>query len=88
MLNSFVISCTIARQAPLFLGFSRQEHWSHLSFSSPGDLPDPRMEPMFPVSPALQADSLSIELSGKFFLYLLGGFKTINLLLIMSILAF
>ena len=65
MLNSFVTSCTIAWQAPLFLGFSRQEHWSHLSFSSPGDLPDPGMEPMFPVSPALQADSLPTEPSRK-----------------------
>ena len=31
---------TIARQAPLFVGFSRQEYWSELPFPSPGDLPD------------------------------------------------
>ena len=42
-------------QAPLFMGFSRQEYWSRLPFPSPGDLPDPGIEPM---SPALQADYL------------------------------
>ena len=46
---------TIACQAPLSMGFSRQEYWSGLSFPSPGDLPDPGIEPG---SPALQADSL------------------------------
>ena len=40
------------------LGFSRQEYWSGLPFPSPGDLPDPEIEPM---SPALQADSLPFE---------------------------
>ena len=49
-------------QAPLSMGFSRQEHWSGLPFSSPGDLPDPGIEPG---SPALQADSLPTELGGK-----------------------
>ena len=41
-------------RTPLFMGFSRQEQWSGLSFPSPGDLPDPGMEPR---SPALQEDS-------------------------------
>ena len=41
--------------------FSRQEHWSGLLFPSPGDLPDPRIEPMSPVSPALLADYLPTE---------------------------
>ena len=45
----------VARQAPLSLGFSRQECWRRLSFPPPGDLPDPGTEPMSPVSPALQA---------------------------------
>ena len=36
---------TLARQAPLSMGFSRQEHWSGLPFPSPGDLPDPGIEP-------------------------------------------
>ena len=44
---------TVARQAPLSMGFSRQEYWSGLPFSSAGDLPDPWIEPK---SPALQAD--------------------------------
>ena len=39
---------TIAHQAPLYMGFSRQEYWSGLPYPSPGDLPDPRIEPMFP----------------------------------------
>ena len=50
---------TVACQAPLSLGFSRQEYWSGLPFPSPGDLPNPGIEPG---SPALQADSLLTEL--------------------------
>ena len=46
---------TVARQAPLSMGFSRQEYWRRLPFASPGDLPDPRIKPG---SPALQASSL------------------------------
>ena len=49
---------TVARQAPLPMVFSRQEYWSGLSFPSPGDLPDPGIEPM---SPVLQAGSLPTE---------------------------
>ena len=51
---------TAAHQAPLSIEFSRQEHWSGLPFPSPGDLPNPGIEPE---SPALQADSLLTELS-------------------------
>ena len=50
---------TVACQAPLSMGFSRQEYWSGLPFPSPGDLPNPGIEPGFP---ALQADSLPTEL--------------------------
>ena len=50
---------TVACQAPLSMGFSRQEYWTGLPFPSPGDLPDPEIEPG---SPALQADSLPYEL--------------------------
>ena len=53
---------TVARQAPLSMGFSREEYWSGLPFSSPGDLPNPGIEPG---SPALQADSLLTEPPGK-----------------------
>ena len=49
-------------QAPLSMGFSRQEYWSRLPFPSPGDLPNPEIEPG---SPALQADALSSEPPGK-----------------------
>ena len=52
----------VAHQAPLSMGFFREEYWSGLSFSSPGDLPDPGIELR---SPALQADSLPSELPGK-----------------------
>ena len=49
----------VARQAPLSMEFSRQEYWSGLPFPSPGDLPNPGIEP------ALQADALPFELLGK-----------------------
>ena len=52
---------TVAHQAPLSMGFSRQEYWSGLPFPLPGDLPDPGIQPVFPVSPVLQADSLPAE---------------------------
>ena len=55
-------SWAIAHQAPLPMGFSRQEYWSGLPFPSPGDLPDPGIEP---TSLALQADSLPSEPPGK-----------------------
>uniref|UniRef100_A0A4W2HTZ4 Coiled-coil domain-containing protein 167 n=1 Tax=Bos indicus x Bos taurus TaxID=30522 RepID=A0A4W2HTZ4_BOBOX len=45
------------------MGFSRQEYWSGLPCSPPGALPNPGIEPTFPVSLALQADSLPIDLS-------------------------
>ena len=53
---------TVARQAPLSMGFSRQEYWSGLLCPPPGDLPNPGIEPRFP---ALQADSLPPEPPGK-----------------------
>ena len=53
---------TVARQAPLSMGFSRQEYWSGLPFPSPGDLSGTGIEPR---SPALQADILSSEPLGK-----------------------
>ena len=49
---------TAAYQAPLSVGFSRQEYWSGVPFSSPGNLPSPGTEPE---SPSLQADSLMYE---------------------------
>ena len=53
---------TIACQASLSMELPRQGYWSGLPFPSPGDLPDPGIEPR---SPALQADALLTELLGK-----------------------
>ena len=58
----FATPWTIACQAPLSMGFSRQEYWSGLPFPTPGDLPDLGIEP---ASPALQAYSLPSEPLGK-----------------------
>ena len=52
----------IAQQAPLSMGFSRQEYWSGQPFPSPGDLPDPEIEP---VSPALAGVFFATEPPGK-----------------------
>ena len=56
------IPWTVACQAPLSMKFSRQEYWSGLPFSSPGDLPDPGIKPR---SPVLQVDSLPTKPLGK-----------------------
>ena len=58
----FVTPWTVAYQAPLSMGFSRQECWSGLPFPSPGDLPDPGIKPG---SPALQAEALPSEPLGN-----------------------
>ena len=58
----FVTPWTVADQAPQSMEFSRQEYWSGLPFPSPGDPPDPGIEPG---SPALQADALPSEPPGK-----------------------
>ena len=58
----FATSRTVAYQAPQSMEFSRQEYWSGLPFPSPGDLPNPGIEPR---SPTLQADALLSELPGK-----------------------
>ena len=58
----FVTPWTIAHQAPPSIEFSRQEHWSGLPFPSPGDLPNPGIEPG---SPTLQADALQSEPPGN-----------------------
>ena len=58
----FATPWTVACQTPLSMGFPRQECWSRLPFPSPGNLPDPEIEPQ---SPWLQADSLPAEPPGK-----------------------
>ena len=58
----FVTPWTVAHQAPPSMEFSRQEYQSELPFPSPGDLPDPGIEPR---SPALRADTLLSEPPGN-----------------------
>ena len=62
MSNYLATPWTVARQAPLFMGFPRQESWSGLPFPSPGDLPNPGIKSM---SPALAGEFFSTELPGK-----------------------
>ena len=58
----FATPKTVAYQAPPSVVFSRQEYWSGLPFTSPGDLPDTEIKPR---SPALQADTLPSQPPGK-----------------------
>ena len=58
----FPIPWAVVYQAPPSMGFSGQEYWNGLPFHSPGDLPDPGIEPR---SPALEADALTSEPPGK-----------------------
>ena len=59
VMSDFATVWTVAYQAPLSMGFSRQEYWSGLSLPSPGDLPDPGIEPTSVTYPAL---------AGRFFI--------------------
>ena len=72
-------SRTVAPQARLSMGFSRQEYWSGLPFLSPEYLPNPEIEPG---APALQADSLLFELQGRSYgcklLFLLGKYLRVD----------
>ena len=61
----FMTVWSVAHQTPLSMGFFRQEYWSGLPFPSPGNLPNPGIEPVSPVSPALKVDSLLAEPLGK-----------------------
>ena len=73
----FATPRTVAHQAPLSVGFSRQEYWSGLPVPSPEDLPDPGIEPR---SPVLQADSLPSEIQGrsKIYSYIKYSIKYLN----------
>ena len=63
----FVTSWTVAIQAPLSMGFPRQESWSGLPFPSPGDLSDPEIKP---ASPALAGGFFTVVPPGKPLLFL------------------
>ena len=62
MSDSFVTPRTVGRQASLSMGFLRQEYWNESPFPSPGDLPDPGIEP---TSPALAGRFFTTEPPGK-----------------------
>ena len=66
----FATAWTVAYQASPSVGFSRQEYWSVLPFPSPGDLPDPGIEPR---SPSLEADALTSEPPGN---NIIGNYKS------------
>ena len=68
---TLVTPWTVACQAPLSMGFLRQEYWSGLPFPPPGDLPHPGMEP---ASPAWQVDSLPLSHLGSPFSQLVSFF--------------
>ena len=70
---------TLAYQAPLSMGFSRQEYWSGLPFSSLRDLPNPGIEAG---SPALQADALPSEPPGKARNTVTNSMKTLKMVLV------
>ena len=61
----FATPWTVAHQVPLSMGFPRQEDWSGVPFPSPGDLPEPGIEPTSPASPALAGRSFTTEPRGK-----------------------
>ena len=63
--DSFVTLWTVARQAPLSMGFSRHGYWSGLPCPPPGDLPDPGIEPESPASSAPQVDPLPLTHRGS-----------------------
>ena len=62
VVSNSVTPWNITRLAPLSMEFSQQEYWSGLPFPSPGDLPNPGIEP---ASPALQSDPFPTDLLGK-----------------------
>ena len=62
MTDSFVVPWTVACQAPLSMGFPRYEYWRGLPFPTPGDLPDPEIEPLSLMSSALAGGLLKKEL--------------------------
>ena len=61
-MSDSVTPWTVARQAPLSMGFSRQEYWSGLPCPPPGDLLNPGIEPVSSIYPALAGEFFTIEL--------------------------
>ena len=71
----FVTLWAVAHQAPLSTGFSRQEYWSRLSFPSPGDLPNPGIEPVSVWYRQIKLFQLGISEDGKELLQGRAGIK-------------
>ena len=65
LVQLFVTPWAVAQQAPLSMGFSRQENWSRLPFPSPGDLLDPGIEPKSLACPALVGGFFTTALLGQ-----------------------
>ena len=67
MSSSFAMPWTVAQQAPLSMGFSRQEYWSGLPLPTPGNISDPEIKTGAPpsMSPAFQVDSLQLSHQGS-----------------------
>ena len=65
MSDSFVTSWTVTHQAPMCMGFPRQEYWSKLPFPSQGHLPNPGIKPTSPMPPALAGRFFTTESPGK-----------------------
>ena len=61
----FATPWTVIHQAPLSMGLPRQEYWSGLPLSSPGDLPNPAIKPKAPASPALAGTFFTTEPPGE-----------------------
>ena len=64
-MSDSVTPWTVSHQAPLSMGFSRQEYWNGSPFPPPGDLPDPGIKPRCPVSPSLAGRFSTTEPPGK-----------------------
>ena len=73
-LQLFASPCTVARQGPLPVEFPRQEFWSGSLLPSPGDIPDPGIKPVSPVSPALAGGSLPLYHLASQWVCVLNGF--------------
>ena len=63
--DSLKTPCTVAGQAPLSMGFLRKEYWSSLPFPTPGEFPDPEIESVSLVSPALASRFFTTEPPGN-----------------------
>ena len=77
--DSFATPRAIAHQAPLSMGFSRQEYWSGLQCPPPADLPDPGIKPVSSAAPVLKSDSLPLSHWGSPVCTLLSRFSRVQL---------